>query len=248
MSVHDDETKHQTCMKGLENIEGIDISRGQTTIKYLKVVERVNLFRYHYGMSYSIESEVVVDDGKRVLMVASVKDNDGRVVGQGYAEEIRNAGPVNKTSAIENCETSAIGRALANIGLAGNEYASAFEMENIPNKEEAKASQEKAKVSQEKLEDSKKKVEAIQNKVEKQPAKKQEPHPDDLLMIETTAEILLKTLEGSSLDGLRKNWATNKEMLQSWKDQHPEIYERVDKAYKDKAKELKKAGKESDSE
>lgn len=248
MSVHDDETKHQACMKGLENIEGIDISRGQTTIKYLKVVERVNLFRYHYGMSYSIESEVVVDDGKRVLMVASVKDNDGRVVGQGYAEEIRNAGPVNKTSAIENCETSAIGRALANIGLAGNEYASAFEMENIPNKEEAKASQEKAKVSQEKLEDSKKKVKAIQSEVEKQPEKKEEPHPEDVKLVETTAEILVKSLEGSSLDGLRETWASNKVVLESWKDQYQEIYERVEKAFKDKAEELKKEGKENNSE
>ena len=249
MSVHDEETKHQKCMAGLGKIEGIDISKGQTTIKYLKVVERVNLFRYHYGMSYSIESEVVVDDGKRVLMVASIKDNDGRVVGQGYAEEIRNLGPVNKTSAIENCETSAIGRALANIGLAGNEYASAFEMENIPKKEEAKASQEKAKVSQEQLEASKKKVDAIKKQVKEQPVDKvAEPHPEDLLMIETTAEILLKSLEGSNLDGLRKNWASNKQVLESWKDQHPEIYERVEKAFKDKAEELKKAGKESDSE
>ena len=248
MSVHDDETKHQTCMKGLEEIEGIEISKGQTTIKYLKVVERVNLFRYHYGMSYSIESEVVVDDGKRVLMVASIKDNDGRVVGQGYAEEIRNLGPVNKTSAIENCETSAIGRALANIGLAGNEYASAFEMENISNKEEAKASQEKAKVSQEKLEDSKKKVEAIKSEVEKQPEKKEEPHPEDVKLIETTAKILVDSLKGSSLDGLRETWASNKVVLESWKDKYQEIYERVEKAFKDKAEELKKAGKESDSE
>ena len=38
MSVHDEETKHQKCMAGLGKIEGIDISKGQTTIKYLKVV------------------------------------------------------------------------------------------------------------------------------------------------------------------------------------------------------------------
>tara|TARA_R100000388_G_scaffold63836_1_gene46571 strand:- start:929 stop:1507 length:579 start_codon:yes stop_codon:yes gene_type:complete len=192
-------------------------------------------------MAYAIDTEILADDGKRVLMVAFVKDNDGRVVGKGYAEEIRNVGPVNRTSAIENCETSAIGRALANIGLAGNEYASAFEMGNIENKE-------KAKVSQEKLKDSQKKVEAIQSEVEKQPAKKEEPHPEDVKMIETTAEILVKSLEGSSLDGLRETWASNKVVLESWKDQYQEIYERVEKAFKDKAEELKKAGKESDSE
>ena len=75
-----------------------------------------------------------------------------------------------------------------------------------------------------------------------------EPHPEDLLMIETTAEILLESLEGSSLDGLRKNWASNKEVLESWKDQHPEIYERVEKAYKEKAEKLKKAEKENKGE
>lgn len=36
----------------------------------------------------------------------------------GYAEEIRGSSPVNKTSFVENCETSAIGRALANCAYA----------------------------------------------------------------------------------------------------------------------------------
>ena len=241
MSVHDQSKKHQTCMDSLEKLiaeDAIELKGKQ----YLQVVHRVNLFRYHYGMAYTIDTEILADDGKRVLMVAYVNDNDGRVVGKGHAEEIRNAGPVNRTSAIENCETSAIGRALANIGLAGNEYASAFEMGNIENKE-------KAKVSQEQLEASKKKVDAIKKQVEEQPVDKVvEPHPEDLLMIETTAEILLESLEGSSLDGLRKNWASNKEVLESWKDQHPEIYERVEKAYKEKAEKLKKAEKENKGE
>jgi hypothetical protein len=160
-------------------------------------------------------------------MVAYIKDNDGRVIGKGHAEEIRNVGPVNRTSAVENCETSAIGRALANIGLAGNEYASAFEIGNIDNKEKAKASQEEAE-------------KASVNEVA-------EPHPDDIKMIETTAEILLESLEGSTLDGLRENWASNKQVLDSWKNQHPEIYERVEKAYKNKAKEIEAKNKESNN-
>lgn len=36
----------------------------------------------------------------------------------GYAEEVRGSSPVNKTAHVENCETSAIGRALANCGYA----------------------------------------------------------------------------------------------------------------------------------
>ena len=241
MTATDEIKKHQKCMEGVTKLlaeNAIDL-KGKD---YLQVVHRVNLFRENYGLTYTIDTEILDDDGKRVLMVACVKDSEGRVVAKGHAEEIRNVGPVNRTSAIENCETSAIGRALANLGLAGNEYASAFEMGNIENKE-------KAKVSQEQLEASKKKVDAIQKQVEKQPAKQVvEPHPEDLRMIETTAEILLESLEGSTLDGLRENWASNKQVLDSWKDQHPEIYQRVEQAYKDKAKEIEQANKESNNE
>ena len=42
-------------------------------------------------------------------------------VATGYAEEVRGAGNVNRTSHVENCETSAVGRALANAGLAGSD-------------------------------------------------------------------------------------------------------------------------------
>jgi hypothetical protein len=44
--------------------------------------------------------------------------SDDRPVASGYAEEVVGSTPVNKTSAAENCETSAIGRALANCGYA----------------------------------------------------------------------------------------------------------------------------------
>ena len=43
------------------------------------------------------------------------------LIGTGYAEEVRGAGNVNRTSHVENCETSAIGRALANCGIAGSD-------------------------------------------------------------------------------------------------------------------------------
>jgi len=65
------------------------------------------------------------------------------IVGTGHAEEIRGQGPVNRTSALENCETSAIGRALAAIGLSGGEYASANEMDGVERKSNAMAEQVK---------------------------------------------------------------------------------------------------------
>lgn len=49
----------------------------------------------------------------------------------GYAFEIDGSGMANQTSALENCETSAIGRALANMNLSGNKRASREEMEKV---------------------------------------------------------------------------------------------------------------------
>lgn len=46
---------------------------------------------------------------------------DDVCIATGYAEEVRGAGNVNRTSHVENCETSAVGRALANAGMAGSD-------------------------------------------------------------------------------------------------------------------------------
>jgi hypothetical protein len=57
-------------------------------------------------------------------------------IATGYAEEIRGAGNVNRTSHVENCETSAVGRALANAGMAGtdvNKRPSREEMSKVQN-------------------------------------------------------------------------------------------------------------------
>jgi hypothetical protein len=44
------------------------------------------------------------------------------IIATGWAEEIRGQGNVNKTSHLENCETGAVGRALANAGLSGSDF------------------------------------------------------------------------------------------------------------------------------
>lgn len=58
--------------------------------------------------------------GDSVIMVASVYKDKADLYpdATGYAQETPGSNPVNKTSWIENCETSAIGRALANMGYA----------------------------------------------------------------------------------------------------------------------------------
>ena len=97
--------------------------------QYTMVAQRIEAFRKAVGADAGIETDLVVDDGNRVLIKCSIKRSDGFTVATGYAEEIRNSTQINKGAAIENCETSAVGRALAALGLHGGEYASVQEIE-----------------------------------------------------------------------------------------------------------------------
>tara|TARA_R100001460_G_scaffold48035_1_gene85929 strand:+ start:129 stop:836 length:708 start_codon:yes stop_codon:yes gene_type:complete len=118
----------QAAMKEINAInqsDGVDL-KGK---KYTTVAMRVEVFRKHFP-DFSVNTRVTVDDGKRVVVVAEIYPPKAeRPVATGIAEEIRGAGNVNRTSAVENGETSAIGRALANMGLHGGEFASDFEIE-----------------------------------------------------------------------------------------------------------------------
>jgi len=114
--------------------------------QYRTVAERINLFYERFGkMHTQIITEIVKDDGNIIQVKATINVDDRRdrnnaisLLGTGYAEEDRSKGRINSTSALENCETSAIGRALASIGLGGEEYASANEVENARHQQEQK--------------------------------------------------------------------------------------------------------------
>ena len=84
---------------------------------YITVAERINSFREKEGNSFGIDTELVSDRDGIVIVKAVIRD-----------DENRGSTNINKTSALENCETSAIGRALASMGYAGTEYASANEV------------------------------------------------------------------------------------------------------------------------
>ena len=105
--------------------------------EYKTVALRVNEIRDKLGYTVGITTEIVEANAEIVIMKASVTDKDGFVIGTGYAEEKRGSSMINKTSALENCETSAIGRALAACGYAGTEYASANEVENAIHQQNA---------------------------------------------------------------------------------------------------------------
>lgn len=105
---------------GIVNIKGKD---------YQTVALRVQMFREKFP-AYTLKTEVLFRDKDEVVMLASVIDETGRLISTGHAEEQRKSSQINATSALENAETSAIGRALAAFGLGGTEFASANEVEN----------------------------------------------------------------------------------------------------------------------
>lgn len=119
-------------VNNLNRTEGVTQRGGK---KYTMVSVRVEAFRKAFGMDYGIETEIISYTGDNVIAKAVIKNKDGMIIGSGYAEEIRGSSNVNKTSAIENCETSAVGRALASIGLHGGQYASINEVEQAQQKE-----------------------------------------------------------------------------------------------------------------
>ena len=95
--------------------------------EYQTVALRVGKFREQYGLSLSLVTEIIYADDKVVRMKAIISNEHG-VIATGHSEEYRSSSNINKTSALENAETSAIGRALAALGLGGTEFASADEV------------------------------------------------------------------------------------------------------------------------
>jgi len=109
---------------------------------YVQVNERIIFFRsakQFEGWGY--DSQVIKDDGKYIQMKVSVFDSNGEPKSSGHAEEIRGSSNINKTSALENCETSALGRALGGLGIGVKEaMASAEEVQNAIMNQDKKAS------------------------------------------------------------------------------------------------------------
>lgn len=86
--------------------------------EYVEVNERVKAFRSNpewAGWTLLTIPHTLTHD--IAILEAQVLDKDGRLIANGFACEVRTQGGVNATSHIENCETSAWGRALGNLGI-----------------------------------------------------------------------------------------------------------------------------------
>lgn len=100
------------------------IAKANETIKttpigkkdYAEVNQRIKAFRQCYPDG-AITTEILSIGNGIVMMKATVADGDGKVIATGLAYEKENSSFINKTSYIENCETSAVGRALGMCGF-----------------------------------------------------------------------------------------------------------------------------------
>lgn len=95
-----------------ENLEPMDF-KGKD---YVEVNKRVIAFR-KLCPDGTITTEIVSLENGTIIMKATVIDEAGKVLATGYAYEKEGNSLVNKTSYIENCETSAVGRALGFVGI-----------------------------------------------------------------------------------------------------------------------------------
>jgi len=66
-------------------------------------------------------TQMISEPGADICVIRAELWQGDVLIATGYSEEVRGAGNVNRTSHVENCETSAIGRALANCGVAGSD-------------------------------------------------------------------------------------------------------------------------------
>ncbi len=100
--------------------------------EYATVAHRVQLFQdYLRGALKNRRRSEIAEQGS--IRTSIVSDADGVIVMRaeiwmgeylvavGHAEEVRGSSNINKTSALENCETSAVGRALGYCGFGSTE-------------------------------------------------------------------------------------------------------------------------------
>ncbi len=94
---------------------------------YATVALRVAIARRVLGTALDVVTKIVSIDTATVVMQADIFI-DGKHISTGHAEENRKASRINTTSALENAETSAVGRALAFCAFISDGIASAEEV------------------------------------------------------------------------------------------------------------------------
>ena len=107
--------------------------------QYVEVNERIKFFRQEEEYkNWTISTEFTALDSEMCVCKCIIADLNQRVIATGHAHEEKSSSHINKTSYVENCETSAVGRALAMMGIGiDTSIASANEVSDAIAKQEA---------------------------------------------------------------------------------------------------------------
>lgn len=131
-----------------ENIKKANEAIVTTNIKnkeYAEVNQRIKAFRMVFPEG-AIVTEILNLENGICIMKATVKNGE-EILGVGHAQEKESSSFINKTSYIENCETSAVGRALGMCGFGiDTSVCSAEELQNALNNQGTKATEKQEEV------------------------------------------------------------------------------------------------------
>lgn len=126
-------------------ISTIDVKGKQ----YAQVNQRVKAFRTLYPEG-TIKTDILSMDNGVVVIRAEIFNGD-KLLASGTAYEKEGSSQVNSTSYIENCETSAVGRALGMCGLgidvsiaSADEVSNAIHQQEVEEKKKEKEKKDKA--------------------------------------------------------------------------------------------------------
>jgi len=207
---------------------------------YAEVHTRIQAFREAYGADGKIVTKIHQADEEKVLTETSIQvfeEGSWRTIANDFAEEYRGVGMVNKTSAVENCITSSIGRALSACGLSGGNYAS-FEEVDHAIKDKAESTPPKKKVKP---------------KAKAKAKVKEESTTDDLLNYQIKnlksanefVEIFLRLMVMSdTTEALRNYYKANIKTITVLKEEYPDLKQDLDEIITNRSKELSASAKE----
>lgn len=96
--------------------------------EYAEVHTRVNYFRSSEKYKdWGEDCEVISQSDSSILMKATIYNPEGRVVSSGHAYEEKDGSRINQRNHVENCETSAVGRALGFLGIGSDGSIATYE-------------------------------------------------------------------------------------------------------------------------
>ena len=149
--------------------------------QYVEVNERIKFFRQEKRYeNWAINTEFPMLTTDEALCRCTITDRDGMVVAVGHAHEVKAASNINKTSYVENCETSAVGRALAMLGIGIDaSIASANEVETAIEQQEEKPAPKK-------------------RTTKKAPAKKAEPKKEEPAPVDDIMDKAVNYVKGAT--------------------------------------------------